>query len=166
MASSGDCAANPPSKTTARNAPRGQLQAQASRAPTFMHARLTRRHRRGAGAIARVDSKIAGAEFIVQEVFLDVPHPISAAYYKIVESERVIPAHDVQQDGNAANLDHRLGFDARLFRNPRTQPAREDEHGNDLLGKRWLQASTPNVCVGGIDKTEGESFSSSHVEFV
>ena len=74
-----------------------------------------------------VERHVGGVQEVVREVFLDDVAFVAETDHEIVDSVMGVDFHDVPQDGLAANFDHRLGLQVRLFTYASAKPAREND---------------------------------------
>ena len=77
--------------------------------------------------VGDVEGDIGHVQKVVGEIFLDDVALVAAADHEVVNAVSRVRLHDVPQDRPPADLDHRLGFQVRLFGNPRSEPAREND---------------------------------------
>ncbi len=74
----------------------------------------------------QLDGQAARPVVVVEEVVLDLLALVAQGDDEFLVALSGIDAHDVPQDRLAADLDHRLGPDGRLFGEPCSQPAGKD----------------------------------------
>ena len=103
----------------------------------------------GLGRIVKVgpvvDHQVVGSELIVQEELFDFPGAVTGADHEVIESVGVVPAHDVHQDGDLTDLDHRFGFELGFFGDSGPQAAGQDEYGYILgFGHKTVRLQRAN----------------------
>ena len=81
-----------------------------------------------------VERDVRRVEEVVREVLLDDVTLVSEAHDEVAHPVVRVDLHDVPEDRLAADLDHGLGPQLRLFADPRSEAARE----NDCLHRRAL----------------------------
>lgn len=90
-----------------------------------------------------IEAEVVLTKLIRQEVVLDLPGLVARANHEVVEAERMVPAHDVNQDGRIADLDHGLGSERGFLGNPRSQTSgqNKDWYIRDVVhGYPWMMS--------------------------
>src|SRR5215471_10836093 len=88
--------------------------------------------------LSDVDGDVGIVKDLVGKIFLDHVAPIAEANDELHDAVKRIDLHDMPEDRSSANLDHRLWAKLRLFRDPRTKTAGENNR---------LHGGPPSCCT-------------------
>lgn len=105
---------------------------QYAHAPFFLAEVFAEHGRRSAQRTAVIDHEVILAELIVEEILFDLPRSIARADDEVIETERVVPTHKVDEDRDVADLDHGFGLQVGLFRDTGTIAASQNQNWNIL----------------------------------